>query len=261
MPICALLSDFGDADYYVGAMKGTVLRLAPASTLVDITHEIPAGDVEQGAFVLASAVPSFPDGTVHLAVVDPGVGSARRMLVMEHAGQLVVAPVNGLRAPLAGSSLVCSVERPDLYLPTSAQTFHGRDRFAPIAAALLRGAAPRELGREVTDMVMLDLPGPRRSDHLLEGRVAHVDRFGNVVTDIPNHWLGDARFELAVGDLRTACVASHYAEIPTGVTAVLPGSSGSLELARQGESAAAHAELARGAKVTIRLGGHTAARR
>src|SRR3954471_22688326 len=140
MNLLTLLTDFGTADYYVAAVKGTILRLAPGTALVDVGHEVPPGDVEAAAFLLGAAAPSFPDGTVHLAVVDPGVGSDRRILAVRSPAALFVAPDNGLLTPVLEAAVaVHSVERGDLFLSGPGQTFHGRDRFAPVAAWLVRG--------------------------------------------------------------------------------------------------------------------------
>ena len=184
--ILTLLTDFGTADYYVAAVKGTLLRLAPGTTLVDVSHEVPPGDVEAAAFLLAAAASSFPDDTVHLAVVDPGVGSARRMLAVRAASAFFVAPDNGLLTPfLDGAIAIRAVERAELFLPSPGQTFHGRDRFAPVAAWLLRGERFEDLGPEIGDPVRLPAPLPQRDTGRITGRVVHVDRYGNLITDIP----------------------------------------------------------------------------
>src|SRR6185369_6039340 len=141
MPLLTLLTDFGLDDYYVAAVKGTVLRLAPGSQIVDISHQVPPGDIETAAFLLAAAFPSFPAGTVHLAVVDPGVGSSRRILAVGiRGGSWLVAPDNGLLTPLlVDAESIHSVDRSELFLAGPGHTFHGRDRFAPVAAWLLAG--------------------------------------------------------------------------------------------------------------------------
>jgi S-adenosylmethionine hydrolase len=252
MAILTLLTDFGLGDYYVAAVKGTVLRLAPGTTLVDISHEVPPGDVETAAFLLAAASPAFPEGTVHLAVVDPGVGSARRMLAVRTARAWFVAPDNGLLTPvLDGAAAVRSIERSDLFLASPGATFHGRDRFAPTAAWLLRGESGEELGPEVADPVRLPAPPPRRAPGRIEGRVAHVDRYGNLVTDIPAAWLpeGPCRTEVA-GHTVTRRV-THYAEIPPGEAALLTGSLGTLELSLNGEDLARGWGVDRGASLTV----------
>ncbi|HEX9940378.1 MAG TPA: SAM-dependent chlorinase/fluorinase [Thermoanaerobaculia bacterium] len=253
MPILTLLTDFGTGDYYVAAVKGTVLRLGPQGvTLVDISHEVPPGDVETGAFLLGAAALTFPSGTVHLAVVDPGVGSARRMLVVRSRSALFVAPDNGLLTPFLPAAVsVRSVERSDLFLPGPGQTFHGRDRFAPVAASLLRGEPEAGLGPEIPDPVRLTFTTPRRSGSRISGRVLHVDRYGNLVTDIPVGWLpsGDCRAE--VGGFSIARRASHYAEIPPGEAAMVPGSLGTVELSMNGEDLAFRWGVPRGAPVEI----------
>ncbi|HEY8021096.1 MAG TPA: SAM-dependent chlorinase/fluorinase [Thermoanaerobaculia bacterium] len=265
-PLLTLLTDFGLEDYYVAAVKGTVLGRVPEATIVDVSHGVPAGDVERAAFLLAAAAPAFPAGTVHLAVVDPGVGSARRILVVEAggplAGQLFVAPDNGLLTPVfAGARSLRAAERPDLYRPGPGATFHGRDRFAPLAAALLAGEAPAALGPEIADPVRLAAEPPRRDGGALLGRVAHVDRFGNLVTDIPTAWLPEASAALraevggrdaGIGGVATAR-AGHYRELPPGEPGVLPGSLGTLELALDGESLAKRWGVGRGALVRILL--------
>jgi S-adenosyl-L-methionine hydrolase (adenosine-forming) len=255
MAILTLLTDFGTDDYYVGAVKGTVLRLAPGSLLVDLSHDLPAGDVEGASFLLAAAAPSFAAGTVHLAVVDPGVGSERRILVAAARSQLWVAPDNGLLTPLLDDARVWAVERRDLFLDAPGSTFHGRDRFAPVAAFLLRGGDPAELGGAVEAPVRLQLAPPRRSAHRLVGRVAHVDRFGNLVTDIPAAWLGARRHETRIGAHSTRRTAGYYAELAPGEAAVIPGSLGTLELSLNGEDLARRWGVGRGDRVEVALEG------
>jgi S-adenosylmethionine hydrolase len=262
MPILTLLTDFGTADYYVAAVKGTLLRLAPGTTLVDVSHEVPPGDVETASFLLAAAASSFPDGTVHLAVVDPGVGSGRRMLAVRTASAFFLAPDNGLLTPfLDGAAVVRAVERADLFLPSPGQTFHGRDRFAPAAAFLLR--APflsrdqrfEALGPELGDPVRLPAPPPQRSPGQITGRVIHVDRYGNLITDIPAGWLPAAPCRAEVGSHATGRRVTHYAEIPRNEAAMLPGSLGTLELSMNGEDLARRWSVARGATVDVRWNG------
>lgn len=269
--VLTLLTDFGLADYYVGAVKGTVLRLAPGTQLVDLSHEVAPGDVEGAADLLAAAAPTFPAGTVHLAVVDPGVGSARRLLVVEAGEHHFVAPDNGLlTAQLRAGGAAWSVTRRDLFVDVASggATFHGRDRFAPIAAALLRGEKPSELGEPIADAVQLSIPEPRREREgghsVLHGRVVRIDRFGNLITDLPAAWLDGASHEApvtalvggsnpgAVGPLRLRRVR-FYDELSTGEPGVLVGSLGTLELSLRGESLAARWGTSRGAAVRLEL--------
>jgi S-adenosylmethionine hydrolase len=254
-PLLTLLTDFGLDDYYVAAVKGVVLARAPGATIVDLAHGVAPGDVEGAAFLLAAAAPAFPPGTVHLAVVDPGVGSARRLLVAEAGGQLLVAPDNGLLTPfLPAARAVRAADRPDLYRPGPGATFHGRDRFAPLAAALLAGEPPAALGPEIADPVRLPGEPPRREPGALLGRVVHVDRFGNLVTDIPTAWLPAGALRAEVGEGAATARATHYRELPAGEAGVLPGSLGTLELALDGESLARRWGVGRGTPVRIVVG-------
>ena len=263
MGLVTLLTDFGTADYYVAAVRGTLLRLAPAARLVDLSHELPPGDVEGAADLLAAAAPTFPRGTVHLAVVDPGVGSERRILVLEHGGHRFVAPDNGLLTHLLalgdGPPLVVSVERDELFLPSPGSTFHGRDRFAPVAAALVRGEEARALGDPINDPVRLPVEPPRREaldgrGTLLHGRVARIDRFGNLVTDLPADWIpAGVRPSVELGEHTARRWVTHYAELPPGEPGALVGSLGTVELSLPGESLAARWAVGRGAAVRILL--------
>jgi S-adenosyl-L-methionine hydrolase (adenosine-forming) len=263
-PLLTLLTDFGLDDYYVAAVKGTVLRLAPGTQLVDISHQIEPGNIAAASFLLAAAAPAFPDGTVHLAVVDPGVGSQRRILVAESAAGLLVAPDNGLLTPLLPGARVRSVECADLFLAAPGATFHGRDRFAPVAAFLLRGGSPGDLGPEIADPVHLARTPPRREPGLLSGVVVHIDRFGNLITDIPAAWLPAALTGEATATARTthilarvgshtaAQLADHYEQIPRYGVAVMIGSLGTLELAMRGEDLASRWGVDPGAAVQVR---------
>lgn len=267
MPVLTLLTDFGTRDYYVGAVKGTVLRLlgdeAPRTVLVDLSHDLPPGDVEGAADLLAAAAPTFPTATVHLAVVDPGVGSERRILALRSAGHLYVAPDNGLLTPMLDQATeVREVTRDGLFLDAPGSTFHGRDRFAPTAAALLRGERISSLGPEVDDPVRLERPEPRRVESpdglLLEGRVARVDRFGNLVTDLPASWLGPATGQteprsprVEVAGHRVERWVSHYAELLEDRPGALVGSLGTIELSLRDRSLADRWSVERGAAVRV----------
>ncbi len=267
MPVCTLLTDFGTADYYVAAVKGVLAARTPGAALIDLGHEVAPGDVEGGAWLLAAAARWYPPGTVHLAVVDPGVGGDRRILAVAAGGMVFVGPDNGLLLPAAeavaaaagGAVEARAVARDDLFLPGPGATFHGRDRFAPVAAWLLAGGAHAALGPAVGDSVRLALPAPRRdgpagaSGTLLAGRVAWIDRFGNLVTDLPSDWLGDRPCRAEIAGHAAEHRAGHYREIPAGEAAVLPGSLGTLELSLDGDSLARRWGVRRGDPVTVRL--------
>ncbi|HUO86753.1 MAG TPA: SAM-dependent chlorinase/fluorinase, partial [Thermoanaerobaculia bacterium] len=262
VPVVTLLTDFGSNDHYVAVLKGVVLARAPGALPIDLVHEVAAGDVEGACWLLAASWPWFAPGTVHLAVVDPGVGSERRILAVTAGDHHFVAPDNGLLTAILDlpGAVARAVERQDLFLAGPGATFHGRDRFAPLAAYLAAGGDAAALGPLVDDAVRLPIPPPRvegaapRPDAagaVLHGRVAHVDRFGNLVTDIPVSWLGSGPCRAEIGRQATARRAGHYAEIPEGEVAMLPGSNGTLELSLPGESLARRWGVERGATVRV----------
>ncbi len=188
-PILTLLTDFGRSDPYVAAMKGVILSSCPTVQIVDISHDIPAHDVSGGAFVLAQAAPWFPKGTVHVVVVDPAVGTDRRLLVAQIGGQVFLAPDNGVlsfldeQLPLEAIRVVLETR----YTPGSSvsATFHGRDVFAPIAARILNGLDIAKLGPQPETYKHLDLPVCHIEGNALVGEVLHIDHFGNLITNIP----------------------------------------------------------------------------
>ncbi|MCG8456416.1 MAG: SAM-dependent chlorinase/fluorinase [Holophagales bacterium] len=265
MAIVTLLTDFGLDDWYVAAVKGVILGRAPKCRIVDIGHSVPPQDIETASFLLEAAAPAFPAGTVHLAVVDPGVGTDRRILALARHDAFFLAPDNGLLTPfLGGASQVVAVERPDLYrsapeLGSGSTTFHGRDRFAPIAAALCLGEPLDELGPVLRDPVRTTAAPPRRVDGKLEGRIRHVDRFGNLVTDLPSSWLGqlgsigtgEGALLARVGERSTELKVDCYEEIPPGRAAVLVGSLGTLELSLRGQDLSRAWGVGRGTPITV----------
>ena len=263
MPVVTLLTDFGGADYFVGAMKGAILSAAPRAVLVDITHDIPAFDVEAAAFTLLAEFEAFPAGTVHLAVVDPGVGSRRRALVAASGGHFFVGPDNGLFSYAfergGGARVTHLTNRRHFRRPVST-TFHGRDVFAPVAGALSAGVAPDELGEEVSDWVRLAPLAPARTaDGSLEARVIHVDRYGNCVTSVTRSELADEQiargFSVEAGGGRVVRDFRRFfadAGDETGAPFALWGSAGFLELAAFRDSAARLLNLTRGQTVLIR---------
>lgn len=185
------LSDFGIRDPYVAEVKGAILSLAPAVRVVDVTHEVPPQDIRTGAFALTRVVAAFPAGTVHLAVVDPGVGTARRAIVMETAGHAMVGPDNGLLSWAAGPEAVWREwTRHDVVGPPRSRTFHGRDLFGPVAAVLASGRVSfDDCGPVVRDPVVLSWSSARRVRGGVSGEVLVVDRFGNVIVGIPGECL------------------------------------------------------------------------
>lgn len=255
-PILSLLTDFGRTDYYVGAVRGTLLRLAEGVVLADLSHDVPPGDVEHAAHLLAAAVASFPPQTIHLAVVDPGVGTERRILAAEGPAGRFVAPDNGLLHHLLDGLTVYRVDRSDLFYEVPGATFHGRDRFAPVAAALARGVAVASLGSPIDDPVRLAISPPSRSGDdeggSATGRVAHVDRFGNLVTDLPAAWLPDGTgATLTVDGKGIRRWVRCYEELPADEPGALVGSLGTLEASLRGSGLADRWGVRRGAPAIL----------
>ena len=258
--IVTLLTDFGTSDHFVAAMKGVILGLAPDATLVDVTHEIAPQDITAAAFTLAAAYDSFPPGTIHLAVVDPGVGSARRPIAV--AGRhLFVGPDNGIFTRIYGlepRSRVFRLDDETLFRHPVSATFHGRDVFAPVVGRLAAGADVQTFGEEVLDPVRLADPGvARHPDGSLSATILHVDRFGNCITAFrPEHVPAGALlpgFRLRLGDGRAVALRHHYAEAEgsSGEPFAIWGSAGFLEVAVRGDSAAARLRVSAGSEVRL----------
>ena len=252
--IVTLTTDFGTRDSYVAQLKGVLLAGCADVRVHDLTHEIGAHDIVEGALFLAGAVPAFPPGTVHLAVVDPGVGSDRRAITVEVAGQFVVCPDNGLLTLLARSHPVGAAHEltnPELRREPASATFEGRDVFAPAAAYLACGGALADLGPPATDFVQLELPEPVAGDDGVRGEVLHVDRFGNAITNIPASMLtrlDDIRVHAAGRDV---ALLHTYADAGVGEVLALVGSSGYVEVAVREGSAADALGLGRGDAVRV----------
>jgi S-adenosylmethionine hydrolase len=241
-PIVTLLTDFGLRDGYVGAMKGVLLSRCADLRMVDLSHEVPPGDIDAGAYVLRQATSRFPAGTVHLAVVDPGVGSSRRAVVVETERHRFVAPDNGLLTlALSGSreTRVHTIENRALWEPEPSPVFHGRDLFAPVAAHLASGGSVDAVGPAVppNSLVRRPWPEPRRSDDVWTGAVVYVDRFGNLVTNLPVEEDETGRGNVEVAG-RRVLLARTYSDVPSGDLLAVRGSSGLLEVACHGASAA-----------------------
>jgi S-adenosyl-L-methionine hydrolase (adenosine-forming) len=252
--IVTLLSDFGLSDPFVGVMKGVVLHWFPAAKLVDLTHDIGAQDVAVAAFWLARATPWFTPGSVHLAVVDPGVGSARAPIVVHADGHYFVGPDNGLFDAVrraATSSEVRRIDTAALGLGVPSRTFHGRDIFAPVAGLLAAGDLSFEaVGPEFAPEATLAWPVPTRSDSRWQGEVLAVDRFGNLICNIePESALSaSARAEVRGAAIRCG---STYAEVAPGELVAYVGSFGQLEIAVRNGSAAQQLGASRGTPVTL----------
>jgi S-adenosylmethionine hydrolase len=254
-PVVTLLTDFGAGSGYPAQMKGEVLRRLPDATLVDLSHEVAPFDVRAGALLLEACVPHFPAGAVHLAVVDPGVGTARRPICVVGAdGRRLVGPDNGLFTPfLGGGARVFLLADPGIVPRDPSPTFHGRDLFAPVAAWLAGGGDPERLGPCLGDPVGLSWPSARRTADGLQGECLAADTFGNLITSIRRVDLaGGDPMEVAIGT-RPARLVGTYGEANPGELVALWGSAGRLELAVREGSAARATGLGPGAPVRLRF--------
>jgi hypothetical protein len=261
-PILALLTDFGTRDEYVGAMKGALLSRCPGATLVDVTHEIPPGDIAAAALRFEAVFPHFPPGAVHLLVVDPGAGGDRGVLALAAEGRFVVAPDNGLVTPLLVGGQVESavvVADFDRFGPRISHAFHGRDIFAPAAAALAAGEPLETLGRPAApaELVRLDRPVPTVAPGAVRGRVTDVDRFGNLMSNIrPSHLaaaFGGTPDALAIriGGETVRGLNRCFSDVPFGRPLAYVGSRDVLEIAVNGGRASDRFGVETGARIGV----------
>jgi S-adenosyl-L-methionine hydrolase (adenosine-forming) len=258
-PVIALLTDFGTRDHYAGTMKAVVLGLCPDANLVDISHDIPPHDVLTASLELAASYKYFPQGTIFLVVIDPGVGSARRGIAAETSDYRFVAPDNGVLTAVlkeAPAKRIVELTERRYARPTVSKTFEGRDRFAPAAGWIAKGVDLSALGRPAGDIQQLAIPVPQIKDDALVGEVLRVDHFGNLVTNI-DHKMFDkfsqsANIEMSAAIHRIPRVVATYAEAGVGEICALFGSTDHLEIAINAANASETLGLSRGAPVTIR---------
>jgi hypothetical protein len=244
MAIITLLTDFGTADSYVAEVKGVLLCRAPGVTLVDVSHDVPPGDIRAASFILSRMWHRFPEGTVHLAVVDPGVGTTRRALAAHARRHLFVAPDNGLLSPLAEDARFVELPVP----PDVAPTFHGRDVFAPAAAQLASGTALAHLGPPVTDPYLSPLPAPRRDGAGWMGEVIYVDRFGTLITNMPGERVAPGA-RVRIGATDAGPLRRTFGDVGRGAVVAYVGSGGTVEVALHDGSATAALGVGVGAEV------------
>lgn len=258
-PLITLTTDFGAADHYAGTIKGVIYSIAPSARIVDISHEVGAYDVQEAAFTVAQAYPYFPKKTVHVVVVDPGVGSSRRALVVEAAGQFFVGPDNGVFAMVLAreKTKVRAITADRYFRKPVSQTFHGRDVFAPVAAHLAMGVAASRMGKIVEDYLRPGSMKPERTARRgWTGQIVKIDRFGNLITnfhaaDFPQ--VLAQRFEMAVGLQAVRTLATNYEQAGFGETFLIVGSSGFLEVSVNQASAAKQLGCGVGAPVELTI--------
>ena len=247
--LVTLTTDFGTRDAYVAQLKAALYARGPASIeVIDLSHEIEPQNVREAALFVRAAWPLFPAGTIHMVVVDPGVGSARRALAVEHAGQRLFGPDNGVMSlvmpAVGGPTCAVAIDPQRLALTNVSTTFHGRDVFAPAVARAACGAPLREFGPLVTDWVQLALPAPRALLGGVRGEIIHVDRFGNLISNLPASLIGSPeqrrRARLHLDDGTLLPLVRCYADAPTASPVALIGSSDLIEVAVRDASAQAH---------------------
>ena len=259
MAVITLTTDFGLHDAYVAATKGAMLAVAPDVSLVDVSHQILPQDVASGAYILFSAYRYFPAGTVHLAVVDPGVGSARRAIAVETPDYRFVGPDNGLFSGVFQRERkwnVVEIRNAAFFRSTVSPTFHGRDIFGPVAAHLCSGVPVAKLGPPVTDPIRLDFWTVQERDDVVVGRIVHVDRFGNAISNVGRRRVGDGEVCVRVGENLFEGICRTYTDVPEGEALVLYGSEDTLEVAINRGNAAGKLGLRRGDRVTVDLTSH-----
>lgn len=260
--LITLMTDYGTRDSFVASVKGIILKTNPQAGIVDITHEIAPQDIWEAAFTLREAHAHFPKGTIHMAVVDPGVGSGRRPIIVVTESYYFVGPDNGLFSLIyrdAERLRVHHITASHYFLANPGPTFHGRDIFAPVVAALAKGVPSGSFGEEITDFVKLNVPQVKRTETGLEGHVVHIDRYGNLITNIQYRDIqslipegGKAgAVSVAVGGKEIRGLKNFYAEAAPGEPGIILNSNGHLEIFLFRQNARAALSLKRGE--TVRL--------
>ncbi|MDG5766935.1 SAM-dependent chlorinase/fluorinase [Balneolales bacterium ANBcel1] len=255
--IITLTTDFGCQDYYVGAMKAVIMGICPGATLVDISHDLPPQDIMAGAWVLKNAAFLFPPGTVHLAVVDPGVGGERRPVLLKVRDQFFVGPENGLFSLVIEGEehQVVELTNPEYWRSEVSPTFHGRDIFAPVAAHKANGVPMGSFGNKFTELTQYRWAKPISDDEGIQGWIMHIDRYGNLVSNIPEPMLREYEhghaFKIYVGNTILKRVSKTFSEVPDGEPLALVGSSGMLEIAINKGNAEQMLGIEKGAPVSL----------
>ena len=256
--IITLTTDFGTGSRYVAAMKGVILSLNPSACLIDISHNVPPQDIAAGAIALAETAPYFPPNTIHIAVVDPGVGSQRRIVYARIGSQHFIAPDNGLLSRLAfheRPTKIIDINDPRFWLPEVSTTFHGRDIMAPVAARLSLGLSPEELGQPLERLTELPWPEVQRVANQIDGEVIEVDSFGNLITNITREMLDgvptDESVNIICDEHQTQGIFATYSDQPPMTLVALVGSGGKLELAIVEDNASIMLGVKKGAPVRV----------
>ena len=258
--IITLITDFGDKSGYVGVMKGVILSTNPDCRIVDITHQISPQDREEAAFVLKNAYAFFPPETIHLVVVDPGVGSERKPILIESGTHRFVGPDNGVLSfafLMEGFKKVWEITNTRYFLPRVSSTFHGRDIFAPVAAHLSLGISAHDLGEELKHCVRLEALEPEIRKGVIKARVVYTDHFGNVISNISytlfNAMVADKPFRITIGETVIETISPSYASAREGEIIALFGSSQQLEIAVRNGNCQKTLQVEKGAEISVSL--------
>lgn len=253
MKIVTLLTDFGLSDSYVAQMKGVILSKHPDAQLIDITHNVPAQDVLYASRSLANSWSYFPAGTVHMIVVDPGVGTSRERLVVESKGHYFVAPDNGVLGFLSvnPATKFYNVNLARIQVQNPSATFEGRDVFAPAVNALLGGFKPGDMGYLTKDIKQIHFPKPTSNQDYIEGEIISFDHFGNMITNISSDLIGSLDFQIQIGNIMIGKISKTYSDVGSGELMALVNSSGYLELSVSGGSAQHLFRFKRGQKLKL----------
>jgi len=255
--LITLTTDFGCQDHYVGVLKAVILSIAPDVRLIDISHDIPPQDIMAGAWVVRNSAMLFPDGSVHLVVVDPGVGTKRKPIAMQIGNQFFVGPDNGIFSLIADQHSHQAVElnEPSFWRPNPSHTFHGRDIFAPVAAHLANGASLSDLGSPLKSLENYRWAMPISDKDGVQGWVVHIDRFGNLITNIPEKMVAEAgeraKLKIYVGNTILNKLVDTFGEVTEGEPAAYIGSAGMLEIAINKGDAHEMLGVEKGAPISI----------
>ncbi len=260
--IITMTSDFGSKDAFVGSVKGVIFKIHPQAQIIDISNEINPQDIWEAAYTLKCAYTHFPKGTIHLAVVDPGVGSGRRPIIVVTESYYFVGPDNGLFTPIyqeAERLRVHHITSAHYFLPSPGPTFHGRDIFAPVAGWLAKGIPSGNFGEEISDFARLNVPAPKSAQNTIDGHVIHIDRFGNIITNIMykdlQPLIGESTdlgiVSVTISGKEVKGLKKYYAEAAPGVPGAIINSSGALEIFMFKQNARTALSVKRGEAVRL----------
>jgi S-adenosylmethionine hydrolase len=265
VPVISLMTDFGIKDGNVGVMKGVIWKICPNAQIADLSHLIGPQNVREAALILVRSFPFFPENTVHVVVVDPGVGTSRRPMAARIGNQYYVGPDNGTITLLLEKAVEESwvttfvhLDKPEFWLPSVSYVFHGRDIFSPVAAHLAAGIPIEELGKEISDPVRLELPKPIKTSTGWKGEIIHIDHFGNLASNIRLEHLKDSlptkeKIQVRLKNLEIKGLVNTFGEKPPGEVVALMGSTGNLIVSVVNDSAAERLKIVTGDSIEVDL--------